>query len=222
MRDSPGVTRRGFLAATGNLALATATSSLAADRKATTTPDYDVIVVGGGFAGVTAARELKQAGLSTLLVEARNRLGGRSLTSNFDGRATDLGGTWIHWSQPYVWAEAKRYGLSLAETAGAAADDFIYESRGKMHRKSMGEIWEPLDAAVRAYFAPSREIFPRPFDASFNEAAARVDGISGLDRLQGLNLSEDQKNMVNAYFSTTGHNALDQIAWVELLRCDRR
>jgi len=39
---------------------------------------YDVIVVGGGFAGVTAARECALQGRRTLLLEARDRLGGRT------------------------------------------------------------------------------------------------------------------------------------------------
>ena len=38
--------------------------------------EFDVIVVGGGFAGVTAARDLSRAGLSVLVLEARDRLGG--------------------------------------------------------------------------------------------------------------------------------------------------
>ena len=40
--------------------------------------DWDAIVVGGGFAGVTAARELDASGHRTLLLEARDRLGGRT------------------------------------------------------------------------------------------------------------------------------------------------
>ena len=42
--------------------------------------EADVIVVGAGFAGITAARELKQAGKTVALLEARSRLGGRSLS----------------------------------------------------------------------------------------------------------------------------------------------
>ncbi len=50
----------------------------------------DVVIVGGGFAGVTAARELMMRGRSAALVEARDRLSGRTYTSDHDGHATVL------------------------------------------------------------------------------------------------------------------------------------
>ena len=56
----------------------------------------DAVIVGGGFAGVTAARELTMRGRTAVLVEARDRLGGRTYTSDHDGRAMELGGTWVH------------------------------------------------------------------------------------------------------------------------------
>lgn len=216
-----GVTRRDLLAASAGLGLALGSGSLLRPDRASGTSqvDYDVIVIGGGFAGVTAARELRGAGHSVLLIEARNRLGGRTLTAEFAGRPTDLGGTWIHWSQPYVWSESRRYGLALEESVGAAADDFIFESGGRVQRARMSEIWEPLDSAVRAYFEPSREIFPRPHEPFFSESYREVEKLSGLDRLGAIELSEVQRDLLNGYFSTTGHNSLDRIAWVELMRC---
>ncbi|MDX6534641.1 MAG: hypothetical protein QOF68_2385, partial [Gaiellales bacterium] len=45
----------------------------------------DVIVVGGGFAGVTAAREAARGGAQTVLLEARDRLGGRTWTAPWNG-----------------------------------------------------------------------------------------------------------------------------------------
>ena len=71
----------------------------------------DVVIVGGGFAGVTAARELTMRGRSAVLVEARDRLGGRTYTSDHGGHAMELGGTWVHPLQPKVGAEISRYGM---------------------------------------------------------------------------------------------------------------
>ena len=56
----------------------------------------DVVVVGGGLAGITAARDLKQRGFSTVVLEANDRLGGRTYTIEDEGRTVELGGTWIY------------------------------------------------------------------------------------------------------------------------------
>ena len=54
--------------------------------------EADVIIVGAGFAGITAARELKAAGKTVALLEARSRLGGRSFSKPIgDGKFVELG-----------------------------------------------------------------------------------------------------------------------------------
>ena len=78
--------------------------------------DYDVVVIGGGYAGVTAARDAKKNGQSVLVLEARNRLGGRTFASELDGDPVELGGLWVHNTQPFVWAEIERYGMKIKET----------------------------------------------------------------------------------------------------------
>ena len=75
---------------------------------------HDVIVVGGGFAGVTAAREAALRGRSVLLLEARERLGGRTWTAPWKGVAIEYGGGWVHWHQPHTWSEITRAGLAVA------------------------------------------------------------------------------------------------------------
>ena len=101
-----------------------------------------VIVVGGGFCGVTAARELRECGVRVTLLEARNRLGGRTFTSDFAGHQVDFGGTWVHWLQPHVWAEISRYGVALDETPGAVADRIIYlDKQGRRHETTAAEQW---------------------------------------------------------------------------------
>lgn len=57
--------------------------------------DVDVVVVGAGFAGLTAAHRLVAQGLSVLVLEGRDRVGGRVLTGEIAGVKVDLGGTWV-------------------------------------------------------------------------------------------------------------------------------
>lgn len=83
--------------------------------------DFDTIVIGGGFAGVTACRDLAEQGYSVLLLEARDRLGGRVFSER--GRIGDWEGVIEHGGQ-YVWsdkqvnvmAEIERYGLTVVHS----------------------------------------------------------------------------------------------------------
>lgn len=56
----------------------------------------DTLIVGAGVAGLTAARLLRQHGQSVMVLEARDRIGGRLHTEHRDGYVTDLGASWIH------------------------------------------------------------------------------------------------------------------------------
>ncbi|MEW1806925.1 NAD(P)/FAD-dependent oxidoreductase [Pseudarthrobacter sp. NPDC080039] len=55
----------------------------------------DVVVVGAGPSGLTAARELKKAGLTVAVLEARDRVGGRTWTDTVDGAMLEIGGQWV-------------------------------------------------------------------------------------------------------------------------------
>jgi len=99
---------------------------------------YDVLIVGGGFAGLTAARELRHKGKTVLLVEARERLGGRTWfkTSAFSNVAIEMGGTWIDPRERFAWSEAQRYGLALAKPApGSWPSTWLVQ--GKLHHGSL-------------------------------------------------------------------------------------
>ena len=81
-----------------------------ATRKA---PVLDVAIIGAGFSGLIAARELQTAGVEVEIFEARDRIGGRAWTDERLGRPLELGATWVHWMQPFVWSEIARYGQEI-------------------------------------------------------------------------------------------------------------
>jgi monoamine oxidase len=81
------------------------------------TTDAEVIVVGAGLAGLAAARQLVAAGVETRVVEARDRVGGRTeVTTTADGSTVDLGGQWIGPGQTRVAALVTELGLETFDT----------------------------------------------------------------------------------------------------------
>jgi monoamine oxidase len=63
----------------------------------------DAVIVGGGYAGLAAARRLTQEGRSTVVLEARDRVGGRTHTVEEGGATVDLGGQWIGPTQDHIY-----------------------------------------------------------------------------------------------------------------------
>ncbi len=77
----------------------------------------EVVVVGAGFCGLTAATELKAAGIDVLVLEARERVGGRvEARTNGLGETVDTGGQFICDDMPEVMALAKSHGKTLVES----------------------------------------------------------------------------------------------------------
>jgi monoamine oxidase len=77
------------------------------------------IVIGGGFAGVTAARELSPHYDQVILLEGNDRLGGRAYSTTFEaaGKVVELGGAWVSTRfNRHVTHEIERYRLALAES----------------------------------------------------------------------------------------------------------
>ncbi|RKT88258.1 monoamine oxidase [Saccharopolyspora antimicrobica] len=112
---------------------------------------YDAVVVGAGFAGLSAAHELVRAGLSTRVLEARPRVGGRVLTRYLpDGTQLDLGGQWIGPTQLNITELVHRYGIETYPTPGEGA--MIVDYGGERLTGSPPEIAELLaeiDAMAR-------------------------------------------------------------------------
>ncbi len=178
-----------------------------------------VIVVGGGFAGMTCARDLSRRGFEVTVLEARNRIGGRTFTADFNGEPTDMGGTWVHWMQPHVWSELRRYGVGLKETKGAVAERIIYiDYSGNRHETKASEIWGDFEEATRRYYPNAYEIFPRPALPFDDDAWVKADTKSVAQAIAELDATEEIKAIMDGFMTCMGASAPEEHAWAYVMR----
>ena len=87
--------------------------------------EFDVVIVGAGAAGVGAARRLAGTSLSTLLIEASGRVGGRAFTQNIGGMPLDLGCGWLHSAERNPWTQiAEVSGFKIERAAPAWREQY--------------------------------------------------------------------------------------------------
>lgn len=150
------VTRRSFLGGAGAVGALLATPALAAagdltaiaptcPGSAPVSPTFqDVIVVGAGFAGLSAARALAAQGASVTVLEARDRVGGRTLNASIgNGKVIEVGGQWVGPTQTRL--------LDLAATLGV--DTYLTYTTGNNLLYYRGELL-PYDGASALSLPP--------------------------------------------------------------------
>ncbi len=120
----------------------------------------DVVIIGAGAAGTTAANELKKAGLSVVVLEARDRVGGRLWTDVIDGAMLEIGGQWVSPDQDALKETIEELGLETysryrdGDSVYVGPDGTLHRFTGEMFpvspetEKVIAEITERLDAMV--------------------------------------------------------------------------
>lgn len=192
-------------------------------------PFYDAVVIGAGFAGLIAARDLsRDKNIRILVIEARDRIGGRTWTAQVFGESFEMGGTWVHWNQPHVYSELHRYDLhrNLKTSAGTAENERHYL---KTNTRNLAEIAQEdfetvANEVAEKFFSidgmDSRTLMPYPHDPHREPAPwKKYDHLSVRDRLDMLkDVSQDAKDIFEVNVSTFGSAPGSDIGFTEALR----
>ena len=163
----------------------------------------DVVVVGAGLAGLTAASDLRAAGASAVVLEAGSRPGGRARTIQLEGgQWAESGGEWIDTAHVHVLELLQRYGL---RTVGDGApwwereEGWIDDASGL---RPPADAWL-RDAEIHADFARFDHLvtvlaggIADPADPVAHPDAAMIDARSGADLFDELDLGEFARFML--------------------------
>jgi monoamine oxidase len=121
------ITRRGLIGgAAAGTAMTVMPSAAGAAAKQPSVRSADVVVVGAGLAGLTAARQIAGSGRSVLVLEARDRVGGRVLSHTLRGGSySELGGMFTGPTQDHIQVLAKDLGVGLYPTYNTGNNVFV-------------------------------------------------------------------------------------------------
>lgn len=167
---------------------------------------FDVAVIGAGMAGIIAARDLSAKGQKVALLEARDRLGGRTYMDSACGDVLELGGAYVHWTQPHVWNELQRHGIQV--NPPMEVDRHYWLADGVVHSGSAEEFSGIVSPLFERMFADSRARFPMPFDhTAIDNAEIEKETIEG--RINSLNLSSYERAVLEGALSGVVHSYKD-------------
>lgn len=152
----------------------------------------DIIVIGAGMAGIAAANQLNENGYDVIVLEARDRIGGRILTDNsYEGYHLDVGASWIHGvdNNPIAML-AEKYGLETVPFDNEESY-IIYDENGeKIDEQRATSMWEIL-SKFEEFYKTERSNLAAGEDISLQDAVDKF--------IQNENLTAEELN--DFYFS---------------------
>ena len=172
------ISRRQFLEATAVAGAALATLRLPKRAEAASRRAADVVVVGAGLAGLTAARRIAEAGRSVLVLEARDRVGGRVLNHQLaSGGYCELGGMFTGPTQDRIQALADEVGVATYPTYNTGNNVFYANGRREEFPNDTPFGTAPPDPVVAGDIVAAVELLDQmstevPVDSPWTSASA--------------------------------------------------
>jgi putrescine oxidase len=108
--------------------------------------ERDVVIIGAGASGLTAATKLRAAGLSVAVLEARDRVGGRLWTNHIDGAMLELGGQWVSPDQTALLATLDELGLDTYSRYREG--DSVYVNADGVRTRFTGDIFPVAESTA--------------------------------------------------------------------------
>jgi monoamine oxidase len=143
----------------------------------------DVVIVGAGFAGLTAARDLVRHGHDVVVLEGRDRVGGRSSSTTIAGAPIDLGGTFVGPTQDAILALAKELGCETEPTHTRGKNLIRWRGKVRSYRSTIPKlsIIELVDVS-RIQWRFDRVSRRVPVDAPWTSSLAEILDSKTLDQ----------------------------------------
>lgn len=169
------------------------------------------------------------SGKKTLVIEARDRLGGRTWHSTINGFNYEMGGTWIHWHMPHIYREVSLYGLQndWTVTQNPGGDqDYCTLTRGEKQRNLSHAEEEGITGRVFRIFSnvdgnDLRENWKYIFSTNSSlKLLAELDNKSCQDRLDEIRdqLTAEEVAILEYFLQQMGGNTLDRMGLLDALR----
>lgn len=173
-------------------------------------------------------------GKKTLLVEARDRVGGRTWSAEVDGTTFEMGGTWVTHVHGRVWAEMQRYGLKdevvRTRNEEGGCNYFVLKTKAGSRTVSHKEAGEMSARAWKIFINidgnDGRDICPLPYSSLGNqfvssEQVKAVDQLSCQDRIDQIKhqLTEEETALIESLIPHIGGACPADMGYFDMLRC---